>query len=84
MVFQSHLQLSGLWVRRAGATCRFVILVKIHEIRFLLMLTVVIFNVHNQTYTNCSITQMAERNQEVGAAVDSEVIYSSVYFASSR
>ncbi|XP_029691760.1 sialoadhesin-like isoform X1 [Takifugu rubripes] len=30
----------------------------------------------NQTYANCSITQLAERNQEVRTAEDPEVIYS--------
>ncbi|XP_056871594.1 B-cell receptor CD22-like isoform X1 [Takifugu flavidus] len=38
----------------------------------------------NQTYANCSITQSAERNQEVRTAGDPEVIYSRVNFASSR
>lgn len=48
------------------------------------MLKVVVFNVHNQTYANCSITQLAEGKQEVKTAVDSDVIYSCVDFASSR
>lgn len=43
------------------------------------MLTVLLFNVQDQTYVKNN-----ERNQEVRTAVDTEVTYASVHVASSR